>query len=183
MITITITREELLSHNPCEDSGGVELFDSICELSGARGVLQVVDWTPLHSLWLLAQCSDKYSWLRSEGLIPDVLRGADLYGANLCGANLGGADLYGANLRWANIRWANLRWANIRWANLSGADLRGTNLRGAKLSGADLYRADLSEANLSGANLTRAYRPDSPPPGWEPDEAGYLRLVDESGAP
>ncbi len=187
MTIVTITREELLSREPCEDSGGVELFDSICELAGARDALQVIDWTPLHSLWLAVQCPDKYFWLWAEGLIPDMLRGANLIGADLRGANLGEAHIHRADLREASLREAYLHRANLYGANLCGADLSGANLRGADLRRADLswanlHEADLRRADLYGADLSGAYRPDNPPPGWEPDDAGYLRRVDESEA-
>ena len=150
MITVTITRAELVRHNACDD--GLALFDAMA----APGGTITVDWTPLHAIWSRVAFPSFALWCEGEGIIPR---------ADLRGADLRGADLEGANLRGANLRGANLR----------GADLRGANLRGADLEGADLRGADLLGADLEGADLRGAYRGSSPAiPGWTTSATGYL---------
>lgn len=93
MITVTITRRELEQRNACAE--GLALHESISRLQGCRDgtIVQVVDWTPLHYVWLLrdgpAACealgyqrTSVAPWLAAEGLIPRAnLRGAYLSGA------------------------------------------------------------------------------------------------------
>jgi hypothetical protein len=71
------------------------------------------------------------AWLRAEGGVRAILRGAIL----------SGADLSGAILSVAILSEAHLRRANLSGADLSGAYLSGADLSGAILSGADLRLA------------------------------------------
>jgi hypothetical protein len=154
MITVFITRDELVLHEACDD--GLAMFDAIAHLAGTPGIVAVAEWTRLHSVWAIFTCSSFALWCEDEGIIPRAnLRYADLRGANLSDADLRGADLRGANL--------------------GGAYLGGADLRGAYLGGANLSDADLSGANLSDAYLSGAYRGSLPAiPGWRTLANGYL---------
>ena len=196
MISVTLTRAELVEKGACQE--GLGLFDKLSSLQGLlNDGLYVEDWTPLHSVWAWKEYSSFAYWCEQQNLIPRAnLSGADLSRANLSGADLSRADLSGADLSRANLYGANLYGANLYGADLSGADLYGANLYGANLygadlSGADLYRADLSRADLSradlyganlygadlsGADLSGAYRGQSSIqiPGWRTSVSGYL---------
>ena len=165
MIKISFSREDLLSHSPCDP--GLDLFDR-CFPSGEANF----DLTPF-SFVLICQ-SGFAGWLIEKRLLASVsLEGVDLRLADLRRANLRSADLHSANLSSANLRSADLHSADLRSANLSSADLRSANLRAA-----DLRAADLRAANLSSANLSDALRDPSDPeiPGWTVVE-GRLKKV------
>ena len=143
MISIIIYRRELEALNACPT--GLGFFEWLCHEQGRHESVYFREWTPLHAVWLAANCPDAW-WLVEKGLVPRAsLDGASLYGASLYGASLDGANLYGANLY-------------------------GANLDGANLDGANLTRA-----NLTRANLTRAYCPFGELPlGWTRGTDGYL---------
>ncbi len=164
MIRVTVTREELLKYEACEE--GITAFDSLYP-NGLD-----LEWTLETQVAIVKSELRKYlGWAADHRLIPTAnlnganlngadlsragLSRADLSGANLSGANLNGANLNGANLNGANLNGANLNGANLNGANLNGANLSGVNLSWANLNGANLNGADLSGANLNGANLRR----------------------------
>lgn len=177
MISVTLYRDELMARGACRR--GLALFDSMATPSRkGRMRVRVVDWTPLHAVWLRVAQPDFAAWLQDRGLIPV----ANLCCADLRGADLRWADLYCADLRRADLRGvllggANLCCANLSGANLSSVSLRGINLSGADLRGADLRGADLTGANLTGADLRGAYLgvTAAAPDGWQVDVCGYLR--------
>jgi hypothetical protein len=100
MISVTLSREELLAHSPCAE--GLQLFDAF---RGDYLCIHVGKWTILNQLWFSVAYPSFYAWGRDKGLWPQLpmscanLRNADLSGANLYGANLRNADLSGANLQ------------------------------------------------------------------------------------
>ena len=103
MISVTLTRSELVQRGACES--GIALFDAIAK----RGKVCVKDWSPLHTVWLASAYGSFSSWLADNALIPRAnLSRANLSGADLSRADLSGADLYGANLSGANLSGANL---------------------------------------------------------------------------
>ena len=193
MISVTITREELTSHDACEPSIG--FFEWLVDAQDRDDSVYFREWTTLHSIWLAVVRPNDAAWLRSRGLIPQLsgaylsranlsradLSGADLSRADLSRANLSGANLYVANLYGAYLSRANLYGANLSGANLSRAALSRTNLYGANLSGSNLFGANLSGSNLFGANLYGAfmdatyYPYGAVPAGWNRDAGGYLR--------
>ena len=155
MITINITRAELVEHEACDE--GLAFFDA----RFTAGETGPIVWTIEAQLKELRDPA-AYKWLfwaMAEDLIPRFsMRGSDLSDANLRDANLSGSDLRDAILRGSNLSGANLRGSNLSGANLSGAILRDANLSGAILSG-----AILSDANLRGAYRSQT---DPPIPGW-----------------
>jgi len=98
MITVKITRAELVRHGACE--GGLALFDRACELGGVECL--EMEWTPLHDVWLAVVHSDFASWLRAEKIIPR----ADMSYADMSDANMRGADMSYADMSYANMRGA-----------------------------------------------------------------------------
>jgi uncharacterized protein YjbI with pentapeptide repeats len=170
---ISLTRSDL--RGACEDSAPLQHW-LLGRAGGWTG-----EWTVDLALDLARRDGASVrvgalGWLEWRGLVPSVLRGADLSGARAdlrggvwliygrliygrptyvgqtCGAGLRGADLRGADLRGADLRSADLRSANLRRTDLRGADLRGADLCSANLRGADLRGAD-----LAGVDLRRAH--------------------------
>lgn len=91
MMSITITKKDLQKHNACPT--GMQLFDRIATTNKNGGPTElVIEWTPLHDVWLAVAYPGFASWLRDKKLIPiPDLGGADLRSANLSDADLGGA--------------------------------------------------------------------------------------------
>ena len=165
MIKISFSREDLLSHSPCDP--GLDLFDR-CFPSGEANF----DLTPF-SFVLICQ-SGFAGWLIEKGLLASVsLEGVDLRAADLRLADLRSADLYSANLSSAVLRLANLSAADLSLADLSLADLSAADLSSADLSSADLRLADLSSADLSDA---LRYPSDPEIPGWTVVDGRLKRL-------
>ena len=150
MITINITRAELVEHEACDE--GLAFFD----VRFTTGETGPIVWTIEAQLKELRDPA-AYKWLfwaMAEDLIPRFsMRGSDLSGANLSGAIL----------RDANLSGADLSGANLRGSDLSGSDLRDANLRGANLRGAILRGSDLSYSDLRDAYRSQT---DPPIPGW-----------------
>jgi len=161
MISVTITRTELVEHFACHE--GLAFFDSV---EDGGGTLTIQNWTPLHTVMLAK--AGWLGWCCRRDVVPLAnlrnadLRGADLPKVRLLGADLTDADLTGADLSGVDWRNVNLRYADLSHARLTEADLRRANLEGARLCGAD----------VRGANLWHADRlpDDDEIPGW--------RLVD-----
>ena len=95
MITINITRAELVEHEACDE--GLAFFD----VRFTTGETGPIVWTIEAQLKELRDPA-AYKWLfwaMAEDLIPRFsMRGSDLSGAILSGANLSGSDLRVANL-------------------------------------------------------------------------------------
>jgi uncharacterized protein YjbI with pentapeptide repeats len=136
MIGVRITRQELISCNACIQ--GIALFDRIAPSE----ILEIAEWTALHTLWLAVLEPSHYKWLTWNGIIPR--------------ANLACADLRSANCTGADFTGANLVCADLRSANCTGADFTGADLRSANLTRADFTGADFTGANLRNANFTGA---------------------------
>jgi hypothetical protein len=166
MISVTIYEEELLRFSACSD--GIKLFRQLATPSkSGRMRVRVVDWTPLHAIWLRVAYPGFAGWLQARGLIP----AANLRAADLSGTDLRFADLYGSDLTCARLRGSSLRGADLRGADLRGAILVDANLYGADLRGADLRGADLRGADLRGALWTTT---SEAPRGWCLGTSGLL---------
>ena len=107
----TIKRSDLVARKACPN--WLKVFDEICTMRGddkapmvRRGGVSRRDpqrlrvaLSPLAQLWLARDAVGAVTWLRAEGLLPNVfLPGANLEGANLEKTSLEGANLYRANL-------------------------------------------------------------------------------------
>ena len=85
MLTLTLTRSELVSHGAC--SPALPLFDKLFP----SGRMEI-EWTPLAAVWSAVAFPEYTSWLREKNLIPIAnLYSADLYSADLRSVSLKGA--------------------------------------------------------------------------------------------
>jgi uncharacterized protein YjbI with pentapeptide repeats len=98
-------------------------------------------------------------YLREAGMMPWVLKRANLIGADLEFTNLRNADLSNSNLGNARLKAADLYSADLSDANLGEADLSSTDMRKARLVDTDLPGANLAGADLREAVLKNAYMP------------------------
>ena len=86
MLTLTLTRSELVSHGAC--SPALYLFDKLFP----SGRMEI-EWTPLAAVWSAVAFPEYTSWLREKNLIPIAnLYSADLRSVSLKGAKCGVTD-------------------------------------------------------------------------------------------
>ena len=76
MISVSVSREELVRHGACEK--GLTLFDRVLALCGpksrAKGRIFVREWTPLHWVWLMVNHCGFATWLAERGIVSRATR-------------------------------------------------------------------------------------------------------------